>query len=205
MTRHKHAVITMACLSLAVVGKVTLAQPSTETSASATAQLEAPTFDYAARERDAPAAIKAKLQALRQQIDSNELKLIGNTPRFKIGYTKAMDIPLDKLAGTRAPADLADQARKQNARVKALLARDIQIREHFLKMQPGQLAELASLAKCSPQARSFDWRSLGKVTAVRNQGACGSCWAFSTVGPLEGSELIRNNFTVDASEQEILN
>lgn len=162
-------------------------------------------FDYVTRENNASDTIKSQLIKLRTDLKENNIKLIGNTPRFEIGYTTALDISLDKLAGTREPANLAEQAKEQNAKVKTLLDRDLKIREHMLKIRPGELPEHIFLSQCSTTATSFDWRSHGKVTPVRNQGGCGSCWAFATLGAFEGSELLRNNLSTDTSEQEILN
>ena len=51
---------------------------------------------------------------------------------------------------------------------------------------------------------SFDWRTQGVVTEVRNQGGCGSCWAFGTVGPLESALLMHENLTTDLSEQYLV-
>jgi C1A family cysteine protease len=47
----------------------------------------------------------------------------------------------------------------------------------------------------------FDWRDSSGCTPVKNQGGCGSCWAFGTVGPLECNIKIKEGVTVDLSEQ----
>ena len=51
---------------------------------------------------------------------------------------------------------------------------------------------------------SWDWRAQGKVTAVKDQGQCGSCWAFSTIEAVESAWMIAGNDEVIMSEQELV-
>ena len=48
---------------------------------------------------------------------------------------------------------------------------------------------------------SWDWRDKGVVSAVKDQGSCGSCWAFSTVGNLEGLYALEKGVVKTFSEQ----
>lgn len=49
-----------------------------------------------------------------------------------------------------------------------------------------------------------DWRDDGVVSGVKNQGGCGSCWAFSAVGSLETAYALKNKKLVEFSEQELV-
>ena len=70
---------------------------------------------------------------------------------------------------------------------------------------PYRLCEYVTVA--GPSARtpeSFDWRKLNKVTKVKEQGVCGSCWAFAAIGNIESQYAIMHDSLIDLSEQQLL-
>ena len=69
----------------------------------------------------------------------------------------------------------------------------------------GHRAEVkASAWFVETNADSINWVDAGAVTPVKDQGACGSCWAFSTTGSLEGANQIATGELVSFSEQQLV-
>merc|ERR1712108_113421 len=63
-----------------------------------------------------------------------------------------------------------------------------------------ETADLSYMAAPS----SYDWRDHGAVTPVKNQGQCGSCWAFSTTGTVEGAIAMGTGNLVSMGEQNLM-
>ncbi len=78
---------------------------------------------------------------------------------------------------------------------------------HLCGMNPNLLeasptAPMITELKALPS--KWDWREQNGVTPVRNQGNCGSCWAFAAVGVMESAIKIKDGVSTDLSEQYLV-
>jgi hypothetical protein len=118
------------------------------------------------------------------------------------------------LAATPAVAQLSDEELDALRRQAELEGWTFVIRESEATQRP--MSELCGTEfetdwykdfefdPCTPKddlPEYFDWRDLGGVTPVRNQGGCGSCWAFGAVASVEAELLIKTGISLDLSEQ----
>lgn len=61
-----------------------------------------------------------------------------------------------------------------------------------------------SFSSGSSVVSSIDWRTKNAVSSVKDQGQCGSCWAFSSTGAAEGAWAISTGKLLDLSEQQMV-
>ena len=73
---------------------------------------------------------------------------------------------------------------------------------------PGYEQELAKHLKVYPTDKtlptSLDWRDVEGITPIKNQGSCGSCWAFAATAELEAFVKIYYGVELDLSEQQVV-
>jgi len=63
---------------------------------------------------------------------------------------------------------------------------------------------IGHLEKANDIPENYNWKDHNAVAPVRNQGSCGSCWAFSAVGNIEGVYSIKHGAITVFSEQQLV-
>lgn len=135
------------------------------------------------REATASPAVRAQLAKMRQEIAAENLS-------YQVGNTAALDFPINEITGLIPPRDL------ETVKHERALERS---RTSMKLLSTGAGA-------CSSTMPSFDWRKVQGTTPVRDQGNCGSCWAFATHGSFEGNLRLTTGIgaDIDTSEQNTI-
>jgi len=71
-------------------------------------------------------------------------------------------------------------------------------------MKPGPAHATPHIIRGVKLPESVDWVAKGAVTPVKDQGMCGSCWAFGSTGAMEGAWQIATGKLVSLSEQQLI-
>jgi C1A family cysteine protease len=146
-------------------------------------------------------------------LGNTELKNVFET--YKTDFKKVYAHASEELLRFKIFADNVNIIRKFNQEQAATEGYTMGINQ-FTDWSRAEYRELlgynASAKKPNPVAvldtanlaDSVDWTTKGAVTPVKNQQSCGSCWAFSTTGAMEGALAIKNKKLVSLSEQELV-
>lgn len=117
-------------------------------------------------------------------------------PTYTLGHNEYSDLSQDEFAQRFKLGKYSRTPELAKEKTQRLVGSDV-------KTARRQLNE--NLHQLPLQVPDYvNWVAMGGVTPVKNQGACGSCWAFSTTGSLEGAKFVKTGELVSLSEQNLL-
>ncbi|HPJ39886.1 MAG TPA: C1 family peptidase [Spirochaetota bacterium] len=130
-------------------------------------------------------------------------------PAEEMNFDDIYDLPVDDDIYSRRESDNIYNRRPQRREEKKVEPKREERtpeRKQPKRTQPDRQSsdsqDLAYLA--NPTLAAFNWKDKNRVTPIRHQQTCGSCWAFTTVSLLEASYKIQQNKDYDFSEQQIV-
>ena len=126
---------------------------------------------------------KNRFEIFRQNYKKIEIhqQYMTTEQSFEFGITQFFDMTPSEFAKTHLNLEISHLQR--------LKAQASSIKPHY---------------KSGPAPESHDWREHGAVSPVRNQGMCGSCWAFSAIGNIESQYALKTGNIAQFSEQQLV-
>jgi len=131
----------------------------------------------------------------------NELDEAQMFAAWKAKYSKVYATPLEEAASLQNFKASVVRVQERNAKAKNPVfgltkfsdMSPTQFRQHLGYVSSGHhdVGVLPAGPIKAPQ--QFDWRKQDRVTNVKDQGQCGSCWAFSVTENVESVYMIKNN------------
>jgi len=115
-----------------------------------------------------------------KKVEEHNLEADLGQHTFWLGMNKFADLTVEEFSKKMNGYDVSMKGQRQ------------QDRHEFLRNPNVQLPD------------TVDWRTQGYVTEVKDQGQCGSCWAFSATGSLEGQHFKQTGKLVSLSEQNLV-
>ncbi|MCP4134334.1 MAG: hypothetical protein GY754_25390 [bacterium] len=158
------------------------------------------------------------------QIEKIKKEIRKRGLKFKVKKTEALKYQIIEITGLTIPEGLEKEAAAQNSRAEkdwALYKRKYHKHvkrnrrdkekskfgtddfEQFSASDRDNIATDIHLSP-SPALKAFSWEDRKVITGIKNQGTCGSCWAFAAMAAFEANYIIRNNKEADLSEQHVL-